>query len=188
MPQINLLPWREERRQRRQKNFLQLVSLVVLFAVLITLAIGQLVQYQVDTQTHRNSIIQQGIKTLDKDIKEIRALRKKREQLLNWIQIIQNLQADRNSVVLIMNSLAHAGIDELYLTEAIKQGNTLQLTGEAGSNRQISDLMRHLAGIEIFDTPALTDVSTSENTSGFSRFVLQVTQNPKQAGGSSDEK
>ena len=185
MPKINLLPWREELRQQRQKTFLQLSLLAVLCAGLFIFSYGLLINHQIDDQSARNQMIQQGITSLDRDIQEVQALRKKREQLLEWVQIIQNLQADRGNTVHIVNNLAHASIDALYLTRVSKEGNEIQITGEAKNNREISSLMRHLARSPSFDDPVLTDVNSSQNKQGFSSFTLLVNLIPSSFAGAS---
>lgn len=178
MPKINLLPWREEKRKRCQKRFARFSLSVISLAGLLVFGYGLHINQQIDHQFSRNRFIQQGINALDQDIAEVQALKKKREQLLNWVQIIQNLQADRGSTVQIMNHLAHANIEQLYLIGVHKTGNTLQIKGVAQNNHQISQFMRHLARSSLFDDPVLTDVNSSKDKQGFSSFTLQISQIP----------
>ncbi len=178
MPKINLLPWREELRQQRQTLFLRLSLLVVLCAGLLVLAYGLMINHQIDHQSARNRVIQLGIENLNRDIQEVQTLQTQREKLLDWVQIIQNLQADRGNMVHIVNNLAQASIDSLYLTQVSKIGNEIQITGKAKNNREISSLMRHLARSTSFDDPVLTDVNSSQNKQGFSRFTLLVNLAP----------
>lgn len=178
MPRINLLPWREEKRNRCQKIFVRFALLVIFSASLLTFSYSLLINHDIDQQVTRNQFIQQGIDALDRDIAEVQALKKKREQLLNWVQIIQHLQADRGNTVQIMNEMAHANIEHLYLTQVSKTGNILQIKGIAQNNHQISRFMRHLARSSLFDDPVLTDVNSSKDKQDFSRFTLQVSQTP----------
>lgn len=176
MPRINLLPWREELRQQRQKQFIQITLLLVLAVILVLIAAGQLIEMQTDRQNQRNTLIRTHIGQLNQEIQEVKALRQKREQLLEWIGIVNALQADRNTIVNVFNEIAHATRGQLYLTRIEKQGNLMTLEGEAATNRDISELMRHLARSETLQDPILTDVSTSNSDSAFNRFVLQIYQ------------
>ncbi len=174
MPQINLLPWREELRKQRQKTFIQTTLLIGAVTLLIMVAAGQLVSRQIDDQNSRNNLIQMQIDVLNTEIQEVRALRKKRDQLLDWIGIVQNLQHNRSDIVHIMNSIAHATGPQLYLTRLKLDGNLLTLEGEAAGNRQISNLMRNLAQADVLINPTLTDVSASTVNRGFNHFTLQI--------------
>lgn len=174
MPRINLLPWREELRKERQKNFTQISLLFVLLAALLSVVAGQLIEQRIDVQRGRNQLITTHIDELNREIQEVRALRKKRDQLLSWIDIVQNLQADRGDPVKMFNDIATATTAQLYLTRIQKEGNLLTLEGEAAGNREISLLMRSLAQSEILQDPTLTDVSASTVNAGFNHFTLQV--------------
>lgn len=176
MPQINLLPWREELRQRRQKSFIQQTLLIGLVTLLVLVAAGQLIDATIDAQKQRNELIQAQINSVNIEIQEVRALRKKRDQLLNWIEIVQGLQQNRNDIIHTLNSIAHATSDQLYLTRLKQDGSTLTIEGEADGNRQISHLMRKLAQAKTLENPTLTDVSASTKNAGFNHFTLKVEQ------------
>ena len=81
MAQINLLPWREERRQQLKKDFFVSVGLVVTLAGVLVLLADRIVANQIDSQESRNAYISKNIKTLDKAVREIRDLQKRRNQL-----------------------------------------------------------------------------------------------------------
>ena len=74
MPHVNLLPWREERRKERQRQFLSLL----LLAVIATTAAFGLVTFQMNRvigyQQSRNSYLQREIGILDRKIAEIEQL------------------------------------------------------------------------------------------------------------------
>jgi type IV pilus assembly protein PilN len=57
---------------------------------------------------------------------------------------VEDLQADRNMPVHLLNELVHQLPDGVYLT-AVKQDNqTVTLTGVAQSNERVSELLRNL--------------------------------------------
>lgn len=176
MPQINLLPWRQELRKARQKQFIQISLLVVLLTALLMAAFGAFLDYRTDLQLSRNQIIEHGIRDLNREISEVRALRKKRDQLLEWVSIVQRLQTNRSDPIRIFNDLAHATGESLYLTRLEKKDNQLLLEGEAADNRAISGLMRNLARSDYLLNPVLTDVSASTANPGFNRFKLTLQQ------------
>lgn len=176
MPRINLLPWREALRQQRQQQFLKILALVVLVAVLIIVGIAQLIKQQHQAQQSRNNFILLQIEQQNSEIKEVQALRKQRGTLLAWIDIVHQLQSDRGEIVHQLNLLARAVVDDLYFTSIQQTGNLITIKGEAKNNRQISDLMRHLARSAQMSEPLLTDVSSSQLNAGFSQFTLQLSK------------
>lgn len=174
MPQINLLPWREELRRQRQKSFIQTTLLIGLVTFLIMVAAGQLVGHQISNQNSRNNLIQSQINILNTEIQEVRALRKQRDQLLDWMAIVQNLQHNRGDIVLILNNIAHSTSPQLYLTSLQLENNTLKIEGEAAGNHQIATLIRNLGQSDILVNPQLTDVSASTINKTFNHFTLQL--------------
>jgi type IV pilus assembly protein PilN len=68
MARINLLPWREEARKERQREFLfALVGTLVLGAILV-LIVGLFFDQQITTQEARNQQIQTEINRLQERI------------------------------------------------------------------------------------------------------------------------
>ena len=61
MAQINLLPWREERRQALKKQFLISLVLVLAFAGSLVLLADRLVNAQIDLQVARNTYLKENI-------------------------------------------------------------------------------------------------------------------------------
>lgn len=182
MPRINLLPWREELRQQRQRKFTQGMLLVMLAAILFIVGLAQLIKQQQHAQESRNQFILLQIGLQNNEIKEVQALKKQRDTLLAWVDIVHQLQSNRGVIVNQLNLLAHSVVDDLYFTSIKQTGGILTLEGEAKTNRQISDLMRQLAQSEIMNEPLLTDVSASRINPGFSQFTLQIVQQRPEKG------
>jgi len=176
MPRINLLPWREEHRQQCQKEFLQRVLLSVLIGIILLIISGQFIHHQQNLQSARNTLIKNHIAQLDGEIQDVLALQKEREQLLDWINTVDTLQADRGYIVQLLNKIPQVMPSSIYLTKIQQQGRVLFIEGEAQNNQQISELMRKLAHIEGLHDPTLTDVSASSSHQNFNHFILQLQQ------------
>ena len=81
MPHINLLPWREEQRSQRNKDF---ATTCVVFAVITLMAVGGVHYWfnqRIDWQGARNDLLKGEIAKLDEKIKAIADLDAKREAL-----------------------------------------------------------------------------------------------------------
>lgn len=95
MAQINLLPWREERRQELKKAFLASLALVLALGAGLVLLADRVVNSQIEHQAARNQYLVENIKVLDKQVAEIRDLQKRRNQLLDRMRVIQELQGNK---------------------------------------------------------------------------------------------
>ncbi|HAB46025.1 MAG TPA: pilus assembly protein PilN, partial [Gammaproteobacteria bacterium] len=92
---INLLPWRQKRRDRLQREFLNGLAAVGLVAVLLLVGAWRVYESAIDTQKARVAVIASEIEGLDARIAEIRVLQKKRKELLDRMRVIQELQGNR---------------------------------------------------------------------------------------------
>lgn len=162
MSNINLLPWREERRKRRQQEFL--VQCVASFlgaaavVLLVNLGYGKLVS----NQEQRNARIEQEIAKLDGQIAEIQSLRDKREQLLGRMRVIQELQGNRPVIVRVFDEIARTLANGVYFKSLKMDGDVLTVSGSAEANNRVSALMRNLDGSAWFVDPNLKGIK--ENT------------------------
>src|SRR5690606_26010716 len=89
MAKINLLPWRAERRKQRQQQFYTVLAVVGIAAVLAVFGIKLYFDSLIEAQQARNTYLQTEITEVDKKIKEIEALDKKRADLLQRKQVIE---------------------------------------------------------------------------------------------------
>jgi type IV pilus assembly protein PilN len=141
MAHINLLPWREERRQELKKEFLVTLALVFTLGVGLVLLADRVVNSQIDNQKARNQYLTENIKELDKIIAEIRDLQKRRNQLLDRMRVIQELQGNR----------------------PIIENKVISINGVAESNNRVSSLMRRLDGSDWLADPNLDKVKAAPN-------------------------
>ena len=82
MANINLLPWRETRRQERKKQFLTGLGATLAAVALSVFFWGLIVNGQIDYQKSRNQHLRTNIAVLDQQVEDIRDLQRKRNQLI----------------------------------------------------------------------------------------------------------
>lgn len=161
MARINLLPWREELREERRKRFLLALVGALVGAVGLILIGVQYINSAIDRQLARNSHITQQIAVLDERIEQISELKARRQQLLERMRIIQDLQGNRPVSGRIFDQLVRTLPDGVYFTEVKMEEGTLSIKGAAQSNNKVSDLMRNLDSSQLFDAPSLTEVKAT---------------------------
>jgi type IV pilus assembly protein PilN len=158
MANINLLPWREERRQELKQAFLTVLGMVAVVGVVLVILADIAVSGAIDGQRGRNAYLQQQITELDLQVKEIRDLEKKKQELLDRMKVIQELQGNRPIIVRIFDELVRTLPDGIFYDKLNRKEGVISLTGIAESNNRISSLMRQVDKSEWFAGPNLTAV------------------------------
>ncbi|MCP2065006.1 PilN domain-containing protein [Pseudomonas laurylsulfatiphila] len=175
MARINLLPWREERREVRRKRFLLVLVAAMAGTMGAVLVANQAISRAVDRQIARNDYIGRQIAVVDERITQINDLKARRQQLVERMRIIQDLQDNRQLSGRIFDQLARALPDGVYFTEVRMTGKTLSITGAAQSNSRVSDLMRSLEASDGFDAPSLTEVKAAAAGQVAQANIFQLT-------------
>src|SRR5690554_6492625 len=158
MARINLLPWREQLREERKKQFLSILVLIVIVAGLLIFLGDRSLNGQIDDQNARNEFLKKEIQLLDGRIKEIEQLQAQRTQLLDRMKIIQDLQGNRPIIVRVFDELARTLPDGVYFTAVNMKGPVINIKGGAESNSRVSNLMRQMDASDWLTAPNLTAV------------------------------
>lgn len=172
MARINLLPWREEFRREKKKEFqVQLFGLSIV-AVLIAFVWISAVDGSIDSQNQRNRLLEQEIQVLDKRVREIQELKQKREELIARMKVIQDLQGTRPTVVRYFDEMVRAVPDGIFFNSIKKQGTAISIEGVTESSNRVSTFMRNLDQSEWFANPNLrslrANVSFGDQAAEFS--------------------
>jgi type IV pilus assembly protein PilN len=157
MVKINLLPWREERRQKLTKEYYVLLGIAALIALAIVFSVYMIYDHNIKFQNQRNDIITAEIVKLDAQIKEIEGLEKKREDLLARKKVIEELQANRTQMVHLFDELVSTIPNGLFLENIKQNGNIISLEGYAQSHSRVSAYMRKLEKSEWFKVPVIVE-------------------------------
>jgi len=178
MARINLLPWREQLREERKQRFLvAMVAFIGLGAGLVFLA-AQYLNTQIENQMARNEFVRKEIAVLDARIKEISELKTKKEQLLERMKIIQDLQGNRPVIGRVFDQLVRTLPDGVYFSSVKMAGKAITIAGAAESNNRVSNLMRNLDASEWLEAPNLSEVKavTAGAVDQANVFLLTVQQ------------
>ena len=178
MAHINLLPWREELRKEQKKQFAILSMLTVVLAGMVLLYAHLYIGGLLDDQNARNEYLKTETAALDQRIKEIKDLETTRAKLQARINIIQQLQRSRPSVVHLFDELARTLPNGVYLTGITQKDLSVTVTGVAQSNARVSAFMRNVEDSKWIGSPKL-DVISSKSQDQHARtndFTLLVTQ------------
>ena len=189
MARINLLPWREQLREERKQRFLvAMVAFIGLGAGLVFLA-AQYLNTQIENQMARNEFVRKEIAVLDARIKEISELKTKKEQLLERMKIIQDLQGNRPVIGRVFDQLVRTLPDGVYFSSVKMAGKAITIAGAAESNNRVSNLMRNLDASEWLEAPNLSEVKavTAGAVDQANVFLLTVQQTQPAVEGQSTD-
>jgi type IV pilus assembly protein PilN len=177
MTEINLLPWREWKRQEQKKQFGLWCFLSLFHAGSIMALIHMEMDRKIDYQLSRNNYISNEINELNKQIEEISELQKVRRSLLERMEVIQNLQRSKPSIVHLFTEIVSTVPNGVSLQTLSLTGGNLVINGEAESNARVSTYMRNLSDSDWFKDPNLSVIQIEDKkVNRISTFTLTVEQ------------
>jgi type IV pilus assembly protein PilN len=177
MAHINLLPWREELRKQKQREFGLMAAGGVVIAGLIVLLSHLHVDGMINNQNQRNAFLQNEINILNQRIGRIQELEAMKQDLLARMNVIQELQSSRPESVHLLDELVRTLPEGVHLNKFVQRNRGLTMNGVAQSNARVSDYMRNIDGSEWFTGPRLDLIKTSEvNRRRISDFTLRGSQ------------
>jgi len=178
MARINLLPWRDQLREERKQRFVvSLLGSLALAGGLVFLG-DMFLNGAIDNQNARNQFIRNEITVLESRIKEINELQAQRQQLIERMKIIQDLQLNRPVIARLFDQMTRTLPDGLYYESVKMQGKTITIAGAAESNNRVSELMRSMDASEWLSKATLTQVKlkTAGELEQANNFLLTVQQ------------
>ncbi len=158
MTSINLLPWREQLQKEQQKEFFLLIAFVVGVILFFCLLIHMFFSHKLTDQLKVNTYLSQQTSLVDQQIIIVNGIKKRKNNLIHRLFIIQRLQSDRIRVVKMFYDFVEILPPGIYITEIKKVGSDIVVTGRAQSNQQISLFMENIDTSSSFKNAILTEI------------------------------
>ncbi|MEO7392843.1 MAG: PilN domain-containing protein [Ramlibacter sp.] len=159
---INLLPHREAARKRRREVFYGALGMSALAGVVVAGGIYLWYAAQISGQQEKNQTLQVEIKKLEAQIKDIATLQAEITALRARQQAVEDLQADRNMPVHLLNELVRQLPDGVYVTNLKQENQVVSIQGVAQSNERVSELLRNLGSASPWLTkPELVEITSA---------------------------
>jgi type IV pilus assembly protein PilN len=173
MPRINLLPWREQERKIRRREFMVAAGGAVFASIIFILGGKLLYSSWTDAQNEKNNLLKKEIVKLDAQIADIQDLENRKQRLVARMEIIEKLQRKRPEIVHLFDEIVKTVPDGIYLTAIKQTGNRLEIHGVAQSSTRVSTFMRNIDSSVWMDNPVLQVVeSAKDSATGGSNFTL----------------
>lgn len=188
MIRINLLP---VRRRRVEESIRKEVSIFFLLLGLSLAVMGYLHVAQtgeIEQMTQEKKRLSEEITRHQARQKELKDLENRKKLLLQKLEIIDSLQANRDLVVRVLEQLASTvPSDKMWFRRIGQQGSTLTLEGVARGNETIAQFMETLAKSPCIDpNRVVLQQSRQEVVEGYKLKAFQLTcqvMAPKKAAG-----
>jgi type IV pilus assembly protein PilN len=158
MIRVNLLPHREEKRKRRQQQFIGIAAFSIVLGLVVAGAVWFFLDQQVEQQRANVAYMKNEIGKLDKQIEEIRKIREETASLLAKKQVVEGLQSNRSEPVQLLDQLLRQLPEGIYLKQIKQTGVKVNVVGYAQSNARVSTLMRNLGASPYLENPELVEI------------------------------
>ena len=172
---VNLLPHREIRRRRQQRQFLITLGAVVALGAAIWLMVHTSLAGSYENQLQRNQYLTAEIAKLDKEIEDIKKLKEMTAALLSRKKVVETLQANRSEVVHLLDELTRQLPEGIYLKGIKQTGNKVTINGFTQSQARVSTLMRNLEASPHLENANLVEIkAVTTPGSRVNEFILNV--------------
>ena len=176
MANINLLPWREEAREKQKRDYTGVLALVFLVSGLVVYLSLMAIDVVSDDQKSRNAYLQSEIQLLEPQIAEITKIRTRKKDIERRTEIILGLQQSRNLPTHVLDELVRIVPAGIYLSSIEKKGSMLWIEGRSESNNNVANMMRKVKTSDWLQDPNMQSiVAQNEELRQLQRFTLRVT-------------
>jgi type IV pilus assembly protein PilN len=178
-PRINLLPHREARRELKKKVFWAATAMSLVAGLLLVGLVWSILQGYISNQQDRNEFIRVENRKLDAQIKEIATLRQEIEGLRARQRAVEDLQADRNLPVYLLDELVKQVPEGTYLRTIKQEDRKVNVTGWATTNERVSEFLRNLQNnSKVLEKPELIEIKVApQGPAGTTRRVFEFALN-----------
>lgn len=173
MAKINLLDWRGELRTRKRNEFYKMLGFTALTGLMLVCGAFMIGKSRISGQDDRIDFLESEIKLVDQRLEEISDLEKRRQALLDRMEVIDELQASRPNIVHLFDEIVKVTPEGTYLTSVTQADKNLKIAGKAESNARVSNLMRDINSSAWTDNSRLT-VIQAENKNGNNIYSFSV--------------
>jgi type IV pilus assembly protein PilN len=176
---INLLPHREQKRQRQKQAFFLMTGVSVIAGAALVLLVWSVLEGYIDAQKGRNKLIADENRRLDAQIKEIATLRQEIEALRARQKAVEDLQADRNEPVYLLDELTRQTPEGIYLRSIKQEDRKVTVAGWAASNERVSEFLRNLTNNGRYvERPELIEIKLAgQSPDGIQRRLFDFSMN-----------
>src|ERR1051325_9469171 len=178
MIRINLLPVKQAAQAERQRQELTRAGLALLLLAILGVAIRVQQGRELSAAEARIGELEDALKALDSQVRDVNDLDSKKKALDAKLKVIADLGRKRVGPVAVMNDLARATPDRVWLTDFTETGGAATITGLAVDNQIVAEFLRNTSMSPYFTTVDLVE-TTQEQVGDIKlrKFIVKATIN-----------
>jgi type IV pilus assembly protein PilN len=175
--QINLLPWREQARQKKQVRLGILMASCAALSVILIILAHIYFRAMIMEQNKVNSYLQTEIQSSQTDLETLKEKKLSQVTLLEQLHYLMNLRITSYQAVSIMNILATATPSTVILDKVSREMKNIIIAGQAETDTEVTQFMKNIATVKGYKQPVLTGITSVQGVNGDERhFQLKVEQ------------
>lgn len=161
---INLHDWRSELKKIANKNYQNLVFLLIMIAGIIIMALHINANNYIKKQKSINNKIAEFVKADKVSIEQITILKANKKKIINKIDTINNLQIERPQIVHLLTGIVDSTPKEVHLISFNRTYNKyIKLTGKSIEEKQIFEMVKNLENSNWFFDVKITKIHNADN-------------------------
>src|SRR5690606_20041003 len=133
MAKINLLPWRDELRLKRNNEFVAYCVGALLLGVTVAGGSWFYYDHKLQDQEQANQLIISTNQNLDVQLKSLEGLQEQRDAIVERMKLIQGLQTQRPIAVHLIDEIVRVTPSDMYITRFVRTGDKFTIEGKAAS-------------------------------------------------------
>ena len=176
MMTINLLPWREQLRSRRKREFFSALLLMTVIGFGILLLAGRYHNVSMRARQLIVEQLQQDLLAADASMAELSRLQQRQQDIQERLRALDQLLVIQSEQLALLDAVARAVPAEVQLTLLRRQGGSVQVEGIAGVSTALPELMRRFDATGKFRSSLqeITSINVAGGVSQHSSFFLTL--------------
>lgn len=171
---INLLPWREQLQQSRQRNFIAISTISMVTACLLLWVFALHIASQQEIQQQRLDFLNTHLTKLNQQQVDLELLTIQQQRLQTQLQKLSDLQWQRNQPTLLMQLLASLIPQGVYLDSVILKDQQVTLKGFAQSTEQLTQLLERFETSAQANQVVMHSIQHNQETRGIKNQVYHL--------------
>lgn len=160
MIHINLIPYRQARRQKLLQKILLLWGVTALAGMVLALGVDTLLTDHIAALEEEKNQRAARIVQLDAKLGEIKDINEKKKQVENRLNTIENLKKGRELPVHILDEISNAIPEKVWISNLTTRKDRLTLIGTSQSHAEVAEFMDNLERSDYFAGVNLGPLST----------------------------
>ena len=172
MTALNLLPWRDRRRQRRRRVFAVGLASSFVAAVAVLAVSWHVSESAVEAARDEKTRLAEWLASLDSQLLELAEIEESNAEIARRISALHRLDMARLETVRVFDELASTLPPGLRYTALARRGGVVSVRGTADAESSVSTFMRNLARSARFGAPSLQNIAEAAEPGGPAMFDL----------------